>query len=59
MTQEPDTRQIKLHIVVSMAWWLRPWLWLVVRVAVLSGNTPDWDKVAAMIARSLRVRVSR
>ena len=50
-----DATKLKLHITV--AWWVRVWIWALIHVAVLSGSTPDWDKVGRMLARGMRVRV--
>lgn len=46
-----------VEIKVSMAWWLKPYLYGVVTVALLMGMQPDWDKVQRKIIRAMRVKI--
>lgn len=49
--------QAKLTITVRMVWWWRPYVWLLVRIAVLAGCEQDWDKFGRMARRAMRVKV--
>lgn len=40
---------------VRMAWWLRWWLRGIATVAMLSGCTPDPERVASMVRRGVKV----
>lgn len=48
---------MQLEIQVTFAWWLKPWIFMLVTAAVLSRREPDWDKVERVIARAMRMRV--
>lgn len=50
-------KDIAIKIKVTVAWWLKPYIWGVVTTSVLAGLEPDWDKVARMVRRSLRAKV--
>lgn len=46
-----------VQIKVSMAWWLKPYLFGVVWFAILMGLEPDWLKVQRNIIRAMRIKV--
>jgi hypothetical protein len=44
-------------IVVTFAWWLRPYLFGVMTMVHLTGCEPDYDKVEKTIRRAVRMRL--
>lgn len=44
-------------IKVKLAWWLKPYIWGVATVSMLTGCEPDWAKVERVIKRAIRMRV--
>ncbi|WP_399696585.1 hypothetical protein [Xenophilus sp.] len=48
------TKEIRLH--VSLAWWLKWWLYGLMTAAILSGAKPDQAKVTRMILKAIRIR---
>lgn len=49
--------QQSLHIRVTFAWWLKPYLFGVILVANLMQLEPDWQKVERMVCRAIKLRV--
>lgn len=52
------TRQLKVKVTVTVAWWLRPYLTGVALCAALMLREPDMDKVERMALRAFRFRVN-
>ena len=48
----------KIKLDVSFAWWLKPYLFAITVVAVLTRSEPDWGKLRRMIERAMRIRVA-
>lgn len=48
------TKEIGLQ--VSLAWWLKWWLYGLITVAYFTGMWPDPQKVARMTVRAIRIR---
>lgn len=48
---------VEVEITITMAWWWRPYVWLLIHVAVLSGAEPDMGKLKRMCNRAMRVKV--
>lgn len=46
-----------VRLSVKLAWWLRPYLKLLVFCCVLAGTAPDQTKLKAKVRRGLRVVV--
>lgn len=42
---------------ISLAWWLRPYLAVLIAVAVMLGREPDLEKLQRVIQRAVRLRV--
>ncbi len=42
---------------LSLAWWVRPYVFGVVTMSMLAGLEPDWDKVTAKVMRAIKVKV--
>lgn len=47
----------RLTVKIHFAWWLPFYKWALVATVYLTGATPDWDKVTAMVERAVRYRV--
>ena len=50
--------EVEVEVTITMAWWWRPYVWLLVHTAVLSGRQPDMDKLKGMCSRAMRVKVA-
>lgn len=48
--------QQSFTITVRFAWWLRPYLSVLVFFCLLHGSEPDYDRLGRMIARAVRLR---
>lgn len=46
-----------LKVVITQAWWLKPYLFGISVIGALSGREPDWDKVNHWITRSMRMEI--
>lgn len=46
-----------INIEITFAWWLRPYLYGVITMVLLSGREPDYDKVETTIRRAVRMRL--
>lgn len=46
-----------IRLSMRYAWWLRYYLYGLVTVAVLTRKQPDWDKVARVMAKAVRIKV--
>ena len=46
-----------VKLIVSVAWWLHPYIRALAFFCVLTGNEPDEAKLHAKIKRAIRVRV--
>jgi len=46
----------ELTIKITIAWWLKPYLYGVVITAGLMGLEPDYEKINRTILRALRIR---
>lgn len=44
-------------IKVTFAWWLKPYLYGVVSLTMMTGLEPDYDKVKTVIRRAIRMRL--
>ncbi|MBS5840654.1 MAG: hypothetical protein KID05_16005 [Pseudomonas sp.] len=49
---------ISLIITIKRAWWVMPYIYGVQLFSELTGLDPDYDKVAATIARGLEVNAT-
>lgn len=50
---------IRITIGISVAWWVRPYLFLAHLVALCCGGEPDAEKVYCVVKRGLRAKVER
>lgn len=48
---------MKMQVKVTVAWWLKPYLYGVAFMCALTGREFDEDKVNRMINRALRLRI--
>ena len=48
--------QNRMTVEIRVAWWLRPYLTLLVWFCVLHQCAPDVDRLARVVRRALRVR---
>ncbi|MDQ2822054.1 MAG: hypothetical protein M3Y65_16940 [Pseudomonadota bacterium] len=46
-----------LKVIVTQAWWLKPYLICIAMVGALTRQEPDWEKVGYWIDRSMRFKV--
>ena len=54
---EVDMANGNLKVVVTQAWWLKPYLICVAMLGALTRQDPDWDKVGYWIDRSMRFKI--
>jgi hypothetical protein len=50
--------QFKLRVAVSLAWWLKPYLYGVILTARLTGAEPDMNKVGRMVRKAVRAKAA-
>lgn len=46
-----------INIEITFAWWMRPYLYGVITMVLLTGREPDYNKVEKMIRRAVRMRL--
>lgn len=46
-----------LTLKVSVAWWLKPYCYMLATISALTGMEPDWERVNYWIGRAVRVKV--
>lgn len=49
---------VEIRASVRFAWWVKPYLNACVLFAWLTGMEPDYDKVAAMISKGIKLNLS-
>ena len=49
-------KNLKLYIVVKIAWWLKPYLLGVVLTAQITKQEPDWVKVHKTVAKAIKCK---
>lgn len=49
----------RLTLSVKVAWWLRPYAWVLCWFATLTDSEPDWDKFRAVVSRAVTVSVDK
>ena len=50
--------QAQLKLRVSLAWWLKPYLYGVILTARLTGAEPDMNKVGRMVRKAVRAKAA-
>lgn len=49
----------RFTIELRVAWWVRPYLWSMARLPLLTRRLPDIDRVQRTVMRGLKVKVPR
>lgn len=48
-----------LDIEISFAWWLQPYLHVLVFFCLLMDTEPNWDKLNVMVKKATKVKVGQ
>jgi hypothetical protein len=44
---------------ISLAWWLKPYIYILAAIGALTGQEPNWDRVNYWIGKAVKVKSPR